>query len=235
MLLLGIDSSGRQGSVALLATGLESGGDELRLLGLEMLAGRRYSEVMLPAIVGLLERHGFAKNELGLIGVAAGPGSFTGLRVGIATVKGLAEVWATPVVAVSVLEAIALRSGAQGRVLAALDAQRSELFFGEYEIAAGTAKKLGEDVAAVADFVAKMKANAERVVTPDATLGARLEEAGIAAEVIAAPTAEDIARIAYRRFLAGERADLTALDANYLRRSDAELFSAPKLGIPPRS
>ena len=250
MLLLGIDSSGRQGSVAL----MEALENDLRLLELERMAGGRYSELLLPVIDGLLTKRGVAKSELGLIGVASGPGSFTGLRVGIATVKGVAEVLETPVVAVSVLEAIALRSGAQGRITVALDAQRSELFFGEYEIASGAgeyeiasgageyeiasgaqmAEKLNEDVASIADFAARIKTSQQRIFTPDQKLAARLEEAGVSVEAIAAPTAEDIARIAFGRFLAGERTELASLDANYLRRSDAELFSAPKLVIPPK-
>ena len=232
MLLLGIDSSGRQGSVAL----MKAQEAELRLLELETMAGGRYSELLLHAIDNLLTKHGVARSELGLIGVASGPGSFTGLRVGIATVKGVAEVLETPVVAVSVLEAIALRSGAQGHVIAALDAQRSELFFGEYEIASAAqmAEKLNEDVASIADFAARMKTSQQRIFTPDKKLAVRLEEAGASVEEIAAPTAGDIARIAYGRFLAGERTELASLDANYLRRSDAELFAAPKLGIPPQ-
>jgi hypothetical protein len=73
-----------------------------------------------------------------------------------------------------------------------------------------------------------------RVFTPDDSLAARLCQAAVDAQLLPRPSAEAFARIAHRKFLAGVRADVATLDANYLRRSDAEIFSAPKLGIAPR-
>ncbi len=66
--------------------------------------------------------------------VASGPGSFTGLRVGLAAVKALAEVLQKPIVAVSVLEAVACSGSARGRVLALLDAGRGDVYAGDYEL-----------------------------------------------------------------------------------------------------
>ncbi len=131
MLILGIDTSGRQGSVALLQAPEEAQGGRPRTVELAALSGGQYSELLVPAIAGLLERHGVEKRSVGLLAVASGPGSFTGLRVAIATVKGLAEALDIPVVPVSVLEAILLGSAAEGRAVAAIDAQRGEVFFGE--------------------------------------------------------------------------------------------------------
>jgi tRNA threonylcarbamoyl adenosine modification protein YeaZ len=111
VLILGIDTSVRQGSVALLR-GLESGtaaAAKAEAIELVSLAEGQASEVLVPAIDALLARHGVAKNSLALVGVASGPGSFTGLRVALATAKGLAEAFGIPVNAVSVLEAVALR------------------------------------------------------------------------------------------------------------------------------
>lgn len=239
MLILGIDTSGRQGSVAL----LRAQGDQLLTLELELLAGGQYSEALVPTIAGLLLRHGLERSAIGLIAVASGPGSFTGLRVAIATVKGLAEAFATPVVAVSVLEAIALASAAQGKVMAAMDAQRSEVFFGEYIVESArpesahpqAAWMLREAIASFADFTRVLAAGdpAMKVFTPDDALSARLREAGFDAHLLARPSAEAIAHIAHRKFLAGECADVATLDANYLRRSDAEIFSAPKPAAAP--
>ncbi len=254
MLILGIDTSGKQGSVALLQAPDEApGGTDpgvtdnvpLRIVELAPLAGGHYSEQLVPAIAGLLERHGLEKRSLSLLAVASGPGSFTGLRVAIATVKGLAEALAIPVVPVSVLEAILLDSPAQGRAVAAIDAQRGEVFFAEF-----IAGQLREQIATVAAFIAALAAGpTPTVFTPDEALAARLREAApsgaeaadpafeLAIEVVLVPrpSAEDIARIAHRKFLDGVRADLVTLDANYVRRSDAELFSAPKLGTLPKS
>ena len=247
MLILGIDTSGRQGSVALLEA--QGGVQNETLLTLECapLGGGQYSEVLVSAIAALLLRHGLQKRSLALIAVASGPGSFTGLRVAIATAKGLAEALAIPVVPVSVLEAILLASGAQGRAVAAIDAQRGEVFFGEFSvlgesIAAGPPpnipENLREGIASFADFVSALASASPppKVFTPDEGLAARLRDSAIrdsALEValVARPSAQDIARIAHRKFLAGVRADVATLDANYLRRSDAEIFSAPKLGL----
>jgi tRNA threonylcarbamoyladenosine biosynthesis protein TsaB len=229
--ILGIDTSGRQGSVAL----VRAQGEELLTLDLLPISGGQYSERLVPSIAELLAHHGIARSGVELIAVASGPGSFTGLRIAIATVKGLAEAFATPVVDVSVLEAIALASGAEGNVVAALDAQRSEVFFGEYVVEPGRpelARKHREALASFGDFTELLGSHsAPKVFTPDEALAVRLREAAIDPEILARPSAEAFARIAYRKFLAGIRADVATLDANYLRRSDAEIFSSPKGGL----
>ena len=246
-LILAIDTSGRQGSVAL----LRAQGEQLVALGQSVISAGQCSELLLPSIADLLASHGLQKNSIALIAVASGPGSFTGLRVAIATVKGLAEAFAIPVVAVSVLEAIACASGAEGRVVAAIDAQRSEIFWGEYNLesaaqaaahsatfdprVAPTPKlpaMIREALAGLADFASRFASTPAppQLFTSDAVLAARLHQAGVQAAVLAAPSAEDFARLAYRKFLAGVHADVAALDANYLRRSDAEIFSVPKPG-----
>jgi tRNA threonylcarbamoyladenosine biosynthesis protein TsaB len=231
LLILGIDTSGRQGSVAL----LRAQGEELITLDLAQLSGGQYSELLVPTIAQLLLRHGFERSSIDLIAVASGPGSFTGLRIAIATVKGLAEAFTTPVVAISVLEAIALAAGKNGKVVAAMDAQRSEVFFGEYEMESAkpiSAHMKRESVTSFGEFTSLLGADdpTPKVFTPDAALATRLTEASIDTEILARPSAEDFARIAHRKFLAGVRADVATLDANYLRRSDAEIFSAPKAG-----
>jgi len=229
MLILGIDTSGRQGSVAL----LRDQGEELSTLDLLPLSGGQYSERLVPTIAELLARHGIERSGIGLIAVASGPGSFTGLRIAIATVKGLAEAFDTPVVDISVLEAVALASGMEGEIIAALDAQRSEVFFAEYVVApgrSGSAQKDHEALAGFEDFTAFLATVAPpaKVFTPDEALATRLQEVGIDVQTLGRPSAEAFARIAYGRFLGGVRADVATLDANYLRRSDAEIFSLPK-------
>jgi tRNA threonylcarbamoyladenosine biosynthesis protein TsaB len=227
VLILGIDTSGRQGSVAL----LRAHDKTLDTLDLAELSGGQYSELLVPTIAALLVRHGVERSAIGLIAVASGPGSFTGLRIAIATVKGLAEAFTIPVVAVSMLEAIAIATGAQGRVMAALDAQRTEVFFAEYNVAASAEAVLvnREGLASFGDFTSFLSASrpSSKVFTPDAALAARLREATIDAEVLPRPSAEAFARIAHRKFLAGIRADVATLDANYLRRSDAEILIVP--------
>jgi tRNA A37 threonylcarbamoyladenosine modification protein TsaB len=134
------------------------------------------------------------------------------------------------------LEAVALASGAEGRVAAAIDAQRTEVFVGEYLIhsasleAESTSREalssFGEFTASLA--AAALAAASPQVFTPDAGLATRLHEAGFQAELLTRPSAEDFAHIAYCRFLGGMRADVSTLDAHYLRRSDAEILVASK-------
>jgi tRNA threonylcarbamoyladenosine biosynthesis protein TsaB len=234
VLILGIDTSTRQGSVALLRE--EDGA--LRTLEVDWLAGGQPSETLIPAIAELLERHGLEKHSLSLIAVASGPGSFTGLRVGVATVKGFAEALSVPVAAVSVLEALAAafvssgECGAADRILTVLDAQRNELFFGEFRLPAetgGLVQTEREDLVPMEAFTAEFAGAAP--VMPDEALADKLRAGGLSPVVIARPTAEDFARLGHRKFLAGERADIASLDANYLRRSEAELVSGAKSGI----
>jgi tRNA threonylcarbamoyladenosine biosynthesis protein TsaB len=214
-------------------------------LGLTAISGGQYSELLLSSIAALLALHGLQRSSIGLIAVASGPGSFTGLRISIATVKGLAEALAVPVVAVSVLEAIADASRAEGRVITAIDAQRTEIFWGEYNFESATktattdaprlATTLGEALASFANFTARLASEAPRnVFTSDEAVAARLREANVDVSVLARPAADDFARIAYRKFLSGIRADVATLDANYLRRSDAEIFATPNPGPAPR-
>jgi tRNA threonylcarbamoyladenosine biosynthesis protein TsaB len=234
VLVLGIDTSGRQGSVAL----LRAQGEELLGLELAALSGGQYSERLVPTIAELLVRHGCERSSIGMIAVASGPGSFTGLRIAIATVKGLAEAFDTPVVAVSVLEAVAIASGMDGRVIAALDAQRTEVFFGDYTVGDDVSSKSRqgrmnrEGISSFGDFASLLAASdpGQKIFTPDDGLAGRLREAGFEAELLARPTAESYGRIGHGKFLAGVRADVATLDANYLRRSDAEIFVAPKPG-----
>jgi len=235
VLILSMDTSGSQGTVALLgAPEQNQAHDSLRTLGQITLSGGRCSELLLPSITELLKEQGAPKDALSLITLAIGPGSFTGLRVAVATVKALAEIFATPVVAVSVLEAVAAAAATSGRVLAVLDAHRSEVFFGEYIVGANApAQCLHESLSTFAAFAGALAAPAERpaIATPDEIVATRLGEMNIPAQLLRRPEAADYARIGLLHFHSGLTSDTATLDANYLRCSDAELFSAPKLGI----
>lgn len=238
MLVLAIDTSSAEGSVALLEAAADGTASDAapRLLGERLLSGARYAESLLPVIADLLAASQRGKQELSLLVVASGPGSFTGLRVAIATAKGLAEVLQTPVVAVSVLEAVSAAVG-EGRAIAALDAHRNEIFYGEYTLRANQpGERHHESIAAIAAFAEALAAQPAHapVITPDENVAAALSGQGIAAQQVARPLARDYARIGLVHFAHGRAANAATLDANYLRRSDAEVFVAPKLGIPVR-
>src|ERR1700687_4210596 len=109
MLLLATDTSGKQGSIALAKCGT---GRICTLIGITPLAGGAFSAQLVPQIAALLEKHGYRKSDLAAFAVVSGPGSFTGLRVGLAAIKALAEALQKPIAAISLLEAVALSSTA---------------------------------------------------------------------------------------------------------------------------
>ncbi len=212
-LILTIDTCGPSGSVALgRFTGRNPG-----ILGQIELKGRTYSATLVSAVGDLLREASAEIRLLAGIVVVSGPGSFTGVRVGISAAKGLAQGGAIPVVAVSRLEVLAKKSGISS---SALDAHRGEIFlrldrpgFGPQESLAGTPELAAlnpkPDLVAVCDQAAEILAAA----WPEAQL-----------VTTSAPLASDALALAGPQLLAGERVDLAQLDGHYLRRSDAEIF-----------
>lgn len=229
MLIFAIDTSGRDGSLAL----AQGDASTFSLLYSVPIAGGTYSAQLIPTLSGALSATGREMSEIGLLAVASGPGSFTGLRVALSTVKALAEVLGAKVIAISVLEALAWSSGDDGDVVAVLDAQRNEVFVGEYSAAQGSACTGKESLVSTAEFLAGIaeRGPAAHVVTSDQTLVSRAQESGVSAELCPRPNAETFAKLGLQKFLEGETTSIDELDANYIRRSDAEIFSAPKLGI----
>src|ERR1035438_1812904 len=135
-LLLFVDTSGKNGSLALARVAPEQ--NAMVVLEVVPLTRGAFSAQLVPQIASLLEKHGYGKSDLGAFAVVNGPGSFTGLRVGLAAIKALAEALQKPIVAISLLEAAAWSSTAhgveRGRVLAALDAGRGDVYVGDYEL-----------------------------------------------------------------------------------------------------
>jgi len=220
MLVLSIDTTGPNGSVALLRNG--------QALELVPLAGRTYSAQLMPQISALLTRHQFDKNAIDAFTAASGPGSFTGLRVGLSTVKALAEILQKPIAAVSLLEAIAWAGRDRGKpAVAALDAMRSEVYVGEYRLNDHALPSLVREVLMpLQEFAAEAQlAPAVPVLTPDETVAAALRARNVAIEIISRPDADLIGRLGAMKIAAGKVITPEALDANYIRRSDAEIFS----------
>ena len=225
MLLIAIDTSGRKGSVAL-GRGDESSFETLQLTPLE---GGTYSARLMPAIASMLDRNSLDRNDVDAFVVVSGPGSFTGLRVGLATVKGLCEVLRKPLATVSMLEALALTHGAvEAKVTAVLDAGRGEVYVGEYEVSSGTAQLMREYITKLVEFSTEVANLAGTILTPDPSVFDALRPAQPRIRLVAPVRADEIARIGLRKLLAGEVADPVSVDVNYIRRSDAEIFSVPK-------
>jgi tRNA threonylcarbamoyladenosine biosynthesis protein TsaB len=178
--------------------------------------------------------------EFELFAVAAGPGSFTGLRVGLAAVKGWAEVYRKPIAAVSALEAVAVQAHSNaGLIVPVLDARRGQVYFGLYRRATGGAGEIrlvldGEEyVMTPAEFFEALRergGGAEfAIVTPQPELfsgGASRDEIAVlrgAVEPASSVLAPFIGQLGSQLARRGVLADPLTLDAKYVRRTDAEL------------
>jgi tRNA threonylcarbamoyladenosine biosynthesis protein TsaB len=231
MLLLAVDTSGKNGSLAL--TRVASGQPNVDVIEVVPLTGGTFSAQLIPQLSALLAKHEYSKSDIAAFAAASGPGSFTGLRVGLAAIKGLAEVLQKPIAAVSLLEALACST--VRRVLAALDAGRSEIYVGDYDVAVDEfgvqANPHSERLLSRDEFLAE--ARGRFVVTPDAALTELLHASGISSEHVDPSTAADVARLGWQHILRGQIVPPDALEANYIRRSDAEIFSKPQSVNPP--
>jgi tRNA threonylcarbamoyladenosine biosynthesis protein TsaB len=216
MRVLLMHTSGGEGSVALADTELAEA-----IVAREMLPGRSSSERLVPAVKRLMEASGWTLRELAAIVVVHGPGSFTGVRVGLSAAKGLSEASGVPLVAVSRLALLAASAGeGDATVFAVLDAGRGEFYLGEYVGRRCVREVLlsGEDLAgAIAGGVVVVCE-----VKVKEALGA------VHPKLVDEPLAEDALPFAVERIAAGEFDDAALVDANYLRRTDLEIFAKPK-------
>lgn len=218
MWLLLIHTAGGDGSVALADSALAA-----PVVATESLPGRTASERLISVISRLLQASGWKLGELGAIAVIHGPGSFTGVRVGVAAAKGLSEAAGVPLIAISRLALLAdtVRERA-GSVYSVLDAGRGEFYVGEYADGLCVREELvdAEGLKAAVSQAAAVTSE-EKVVA--AMAGLDLPTPWLVGE----PNASDALRIALSRAEDGAFDDAVLLDANYLRRTDLELFAKP--------
>jgi tRNA threonylcarbamoyladenosine biosynthesis protein TsaB len=220
MLLLAIDTSGKAGSIALARAGEGSGdGGEVELIEVVALSGGTFSAQLVPQIAALLSNHGFTKHDIGAFAVASGPGSFTGLRIGLAAVKAFGEVWRKPIAAVSLLEVCVHSSAVRGKAMAALDAGRGDVYVGEYPSPAQTSR---EYLLTRSEFLSA--AQGWTVMTPDPSLADALAAAGLSTAIIAPISSGSVARLGWLKIQAGDTVTPEQLEANYIRRTDAEML-----------
>jgi tRNA threonylcarbamoyladenosine biosynthesis protein TsaB len=213
-LILSVDTCGPSGSVALGRVA----GRALEILGETELAGRTYSATLVSAISGLLAGNGVVLKDLGGIVAVSGPGSFTGVRVGLSAVKGLADGAGIPVVAVSRLLVLSRKAGVPS---AALDAHRDEVFLRIEE-----ADQPARELLAGRQELAAIAPPPFRIAVCDDAAAALLASAWPSTQLVrcGAPLASDALLLGELQLSAGNYEDLALLDGNYLRRSDAEIF-----------
>lgn len=217
MLILGVDTSGKDGSIAV----VEFKQGNTRTVEVVPLEGGTFSAQLVPQISDTLNRHGLTKRNIDGFAVVSGPGSFTGLRVGLAAIKALAEVLQKPIAGVSLLEAVVRASELQGDVTAALDAGRGEVYAADFQMSGPLMNVSNQQLLTLAEFVS---ANSNRqIITPDAKIADFIREKGFRAIQIDRPRADIIACLGFEKTQLGDVVSPEALDANYIRRSDAEM------------
>ncbi len=221
MYLLAIDTATNSGGVALARNE--------EVIGVVMLkTPLRYSDNLIPMIDFLLHHSGVALSDLGALAVANGPGSFTGLRIGLATVKALGQALKIPAVPISTLEALAWRFSSDGQPVAVMiDARRQQVFAAAYGFAAGRPLvEAGPVVARPEKWLTSLPARPYRFAGDGSSLyrnaiqGVRPE-----ARVLEADNQilDPLCRLGFRLFGEGKAVSVDRLEANYVRPSDAEL------------
>lgn len=208
--VLAIDTTGDVGSIAL--TGERGLIEEVTLDSPD-----GFAHVLFDEIERLLGRHALNIGQIDAFAAASGPGSFTGVRVGLTAVKGLAEATGRKVIAVSNLQALAWYGSRPLRAVV-VDARRGEVYGGVYDNHLQLVQE--EMVAKLPVWLASLPQGDLEIVTQ----GFPLDQATV--PIVHAPKvlAGSIGRIAFDRLLIGEVLDPAEVDANYVRRSDAELL-----------
>ena len=233
MVVLGVDTSGKNGSVAVVRAEIDRQTNPPVILKFESLEvipleGGTFSAQLVPQISGLLARHRISKKEVDAFVVATGPGSFTGLRVGLAAIKGLAEILKKPIAEVSLLEAVARAANHDRHILAVLDAGRQEVYFGDYDFLRDQ-PCIGEELLTQEELIRKLRSSSgSDCATPDKKIAELLSARGLPVRALEWPRSDFIARIGLGKILAGKTTSPEDLEANYIRRSDAEIFSKPR-------
>ena len=218
MLILAVDTSGKEGSLAL----VRFDRNEQHTLGLVAIEGGTFSAQLVPQIAALLQKHHLSKRDIDAFAVASGPGSFTGLRVGLAAIKALAETLHKPIAAVSLLEALVQdMTAVEGQAIAVMDAGRGEVYAGTYEIKNGMLSRISESLEILTQFT--LIAAGHCIVTPDARIAEILGLANASVNLVTRPNADTIARLGFEKIQENETITPEMLDATYIRRSDAEI------------
>ncbi len=207
-------------------------------VGAQVHASEEFSSKLFRYVQSILMNVGLRLPDIDVFAVTAGPGSFTGLRVGLTAVKAWSEVYGKPIASVSGLEAIAAQSspgsGHSSELIAAFtDARRGQVFGGIFEIKGSRLGSIVEEVVArpeeFIESVSKLnQGRPTKFVSPapeiirEALAGSSLRDSTV--EKVSEDLAPWVGRLAFGRAERGELVNALTLDANYVRRMDAELY-----------
>jgi tRNA threonylcarbamoyladenosine biosynthesis protein TsaB len=237
MIVLAIDTCEARGSIALL-------NDGATLEVVPHTTAEEYSSWLLPAVDSALESAKTTLGQVDVFAVASGPGSFTGVRIGLTTVKAWSEVFGKPIVAVSRVEVVAAQSERQSPYVASfIDAQRGQIFGALYNRTQNGLTLIEQEMVATRevfmDWVDERAAGNEVSwisTDPDivATQSVWQERARQGEKIHSVPCilALPIGKMALQRALKGDVQDALSVDANYVRRSYAEVFQKGPAHVP---
>ena len=225
MKILALDSTAKIASCAVL--------EDKRLLSLFNIDnGLTQSELLLPMIEASLENLGLKISDIRMLAVTVGPGSFTGVRIGTATVKGLAFGRDIPCAPVSTLEALAYNLiGCEGIVVSAMDARRAQVYTAIFHARNGEIERLSDDAALPIDTLADMlkKYDGERIyIVGDgySIAHSRLSELGIKLEctppLLTGQSAYSVGLVGLKMHSNGECVTDMQITPTYLRLPQAE-------------
>ena len=224
MLILAFETSAKAASVALFQEG--------KLLGESYQnTGLTHSQTLMVMAEDMLKQCGFSAKDVTAVAVAAGPGSFTGVRIGVAAAKGLAWGLQVPCYGVSTLESMALGLGAfQGTVCPVMDARRSQVYNALFTAEGGSLTRRSEDCAiALADLAEELKTMPQPIflVGDGSELTFKTLKDTVSGLVLPMESrmhqrAVGVGLAAQKAMQAGEVGDAEAMQPNYLRLSQAE-------------
>jgi tRNA threonylcarbamoyladenosine biosynthesis protein TsaB len=234
VLIFSLDTSSQSGSVAIAR--------DSHLLGvISTTTGEAYSSRIFRQLEYLLAETHLTLADFDVFAVNGGPGSFTGLRVGLTAAKAWSEAFSKPIVVVGGLEAVARQvAGTADRVIPVIDARRGQVYAGSFVSASASGcdaliREAGDEDAVMtpSEFLAwltPMKdlrgavlATTDSKYLASITSGSEISATGLRVCEVSPVLAPTMALLAYAKAQRGESVDALTLDANYVRRSDAEL------------
>jgi tRNA threonylcarbamoyladenosine biosynthesis protein TsaB len=229
VIVLAIDTCDARGSVAVLRDGAV-------LKAVAHNSQEDYSTWLLTAVGECLQGSGLRMQDVDAYAAAAGPGSFTGVRVGLTAVKAWSEVYGKRIAAVSRLEAMAAEAAGEAAWVAAFaNAQRGQVFGAVYQRNGKRLLRVGDEMViapgkfveaavecAKAESILWVSTDAECVVSEEAWKARELR--GETVQSVSSVRAPMIGKLGLEALAEGRFTDALTLDANYVRRSDAEVF-----------
>jgi tRNA threonylcarbamoyladenosine biosynthesis protein TsaB len=217
--ILSLETSLRQGSVAALVSGNHCADLKAEL---PLPADDRSAQTLLPTVKQLLSDCRWQPSDIDLVCVTTGPGSFTGLRIGVTSSKSLAFAVGAKLVSVHTLSALAASvPNRTGRLWAIMDAQRAELFAASFD--GEISNNPTTQIVSIDDWLGQLRAGDTVIGPPLAQLAGKLPASVKAVDQkLWQPQASVVGRLGYDLFLAGQTTDPIHLVPNYYRKSAAE-------------